>query len=40
MKKVLLMAIAGLMSVTASAQYPDLTDEAKKLIEQQKNQWH
>ena len=39
MKKVLLMAIAGLMSVTASAQYPDLTSEAKQLIEQQKNQW-
>ena len=39
MKKVFLMAIAGLMGVTASAQYPDLTDEAKKLIEQQKNQW-
>ena len=39
MKKVILMAVAGLMSVTASAQYPDLTDEAKKLIAEQKAQW-
>ena len=39
MKKVLLMAIAGLTSVTASAQYPDLTDEAKQLIAEQKAQW-
>ena len=39
MKKVFLMAAAGLMSVTASAQYPDLTDEAKKLIAEQKAQW-
>ncbi len=39
MKKVFLMAVAGLMSVTASAQYPQLTDEAAKLIAEQKKQW-
>ena len=39
MKKVFLMAVAGFISVTASAQYPDLTDEAKKLIAEQKAQW-
>ena len=39
MKRVLLMTVAGLISVTANAQYPQLTDEAKELIEQQKKQW-
>ena len=39
MKKVLLMTMASLMSLSASAQYPDLTDEAKQLIAKQKEQW-
>lgn len=39
MKKIFLLAIAGLASLTASAQYPDLTDEAKQLISNQKKQW-
>ena len=34
-----MMAVAGLFCLTASAQYPQLTDEAKQLIEQQKKQW-
>ena len=39
MKKGILMAAFGLMSMTASAQYPDLTDEAKQFIDGQKAQW-
>ena len=39
MKKILMMAVAGFFCLSASAQYPQLTDEAKQLIEQQKKQW-
>ncbi|MBR1548905.1 MAG: polysaccharide lyase, partial [Prevotella sp.] len=39
MKKLTLMAVALTATLTASAQYPQLTDEAKQLIEQQKKQW-
>ena len=39
MKKILMMAVALTVTLTASAQYPDLTDEAKQLISQQKKQW-
>ena len=39
MKKILMMAAASLLCVTASAQYPQLTDEAAKLISEQKAQW-
>ena len=39
MKQSLLLAVALLFSMTVSAQYPDLTDEAKQLIAQQKAQW-
>ena len=39
MKKILMMAVALTITLTASAQYPDLTDEAKQLISQQKKQW-
>ena len=38
MKQTLLMMVL-LFSLSASAQYPDLTNEAKQLIEQQKKQW-
>ena len=34
-----MMAVAGFFCLSASAQYPQLTDEAKQLIEQQKKQW-
>lgn len=39
MKKILFVAAALLTAVTASAQYPQLTDEAKELIDQQKKAW-
>ncbi len=39
MKQSLLLAVALLFSLTVGAQYPDLTDEAKQLIAQQKAQW-
>ncbi len=39
MKKILMMAVAGFFCLSASAQYPQLTDEAKQLIEQKKKQW-
>ena len=38
MKQSLLMMVL-LFSMSASAQYPDLTNEAKQLIDQQKKQW-
>ena len=39
MKKLVALTIAALTTVSASAQYPQLTDEAAKLISEQKNQW-
>ena len=39
MKKIMMATVAMLVCMTASAQYPDLTNEAKQLIEQQKKQW-
>ncbi|MDE6003420.1 MAG: polysaccharide lyase, partial [Prevotella sp.] len=39
MKKIFLMAVAGLFCLSASAQYPQLTYDAKHLIDQQKAQW-
>ena len=39
MKKILMMAMALAATLTASAQYPDLTGEAKKKIAQLKEQW-
>ena len=39
MKKIVFLAVAMLTTLSASAQYPQLTDEAKQLIEEQKNQW-
>ena len=39
MKRLILMACVLTMAVAASAQYPDLTDEAKRYIEDQKKQW-
>ena len=39
MKKILMMAATSLFCMTASAQYPQLTDEAAKLISEQKAQW-
>ena len=39
MKQSLLLTVALLFSLTVGAQYPDLTDEAKQLIAQQKAQW-
>lgn len=38
MKRLILMACVLTMVVAASAQYPDLTDEAKRYIEDQKKQ--
>jgi hypothetical protein len=39
MKKLFLLAVTGMLCLTASAQYPQLTDEAKQLIDNQKKQW-
>ena len=39
MKRLFLMAAVLTTAVTASAQYPDLTGEAKRYIEDQKKQW-
>lgn len=39
MKRLFLMAAVLTTAVTASAQYPDLTGEAKRYIEGQKKQW-
>jgi len=39
MKKLILLAAVLTTAVTASAQYPNLTDEAKRYIEDQKKQW-
>ena len=39
MKKLILLAAVLTTAVTASAQYPDLTGEAKRYIEDQKKQW-
>ena len=39
MKKMILMAMAASLSLSVSAQYPDMTDEAKQLVAQQKAQW-
>ncbi len=39
MKRLILMASVLTVALSASAQYPDLTNEAKALIDQQKKQW-
>ena len=39
MKKMILMAMAASLSLSISAQYPDMTGEAKQYIEKQKKQW-
>ena len=40
MKKLIISFVSLLgMATTSFAQYPDLTDEAKKLIGEQKEQW-
>ena len=39
MKRLILMATVMATTLTVSAQYPDLTSEAKNYIENQKKQW-